>query len=628
MYPQEWADVEFPPTRWPVTAEMEITHEHFEDLRKAIYRRFKGGGIWPFYNYSYSQFDYFMVGGGPTDGDWSNYHGIRGDYFSGKHWMWQSEYEERQTYFDGLGVWLEQNYGYTCGGSKPTGKEHVYTPLWVYLPMQTKHMEDNVDPTNDARTELNWFKAYSGFPWATLMQGDMDGRDFAGVAGVKKSPDPCADDKDWFALFQPKFQSYRGCIEYLMEKVRWVDKWKFDATISAFYGPQPVWYFKRIGEIVTTRWPTRMHETVMMPTCPEEDSWNNDYLQNGGDYFLWLAQERYGIELDTWLDTYPVGDGIYSGPVVRPMWKEHSESCGQYELDFHSINDLMYVLLCMQYIQAPTEIEQFDMCNTISQLKRSDECTVTTCYEDAYADFKNAVGREEARGANSGFSCEAVCDSIVNPSGCTENDFYWVYNSTPMPSESPPWDAWGGSYWRDYLKVVPNWALQLTSSFGRIRVYEALTSDDYVWDEVTEDWIIDVERAPISPIESGGVITFSVAIIWDGYSRCGDSGDDYENGSIMGDSYPYFPISANEDGCSYGNRPVDPEPVRTGYWDLGMENEPKSGSSWQNYPFTFWKSKIGAQADCPGVTTPNDSRIRFGLVGAGYGMRWDLVFAG
>jgi hypothetical protein len=409
IYPKE-----FPDTRWPVIQGDEFTRLLWDDLRKAIYRRYHGTGRWnwPFSSYNYTYFDYFTI-----DDYFNNEdeHGVPGDYFSGNHPWRDREMPKRiwDAYIAAEGIpgdvgWAafvdawHANYPNNEGDltpylrkpNVPTYEKWIYVelqdisndavdiwrstpvwvPAWVFLPIQTKRFDQTSNrelSANDRRMELNWWKHREG--WDTHKYVRMvppDNELYAYVGGNKYHTNPEEPIYHVSPIWQSELHQMRSAIECLAIRVGWVDycqnSWRgFAPAWDEFgeYTESQHWKslegWKPVGELVRRRWPYKaysdgtLYETIpsIVTVWDEETETLVDKNPLAGmDWFLWLAEATKSVLIDTWLDRYEIDDGVFKS-YIRPKFKEYPENEWR-EMEYRVINDFRIVLELMKYVEA------------------------------------------------------------------------------------------------------------------------------------------------------------------------------------------------------------------------------------------------------------------------------------
>lgn len=381
------SEIEFPTNRWPIDSQTEMTVEHFDDLRKAIFRRWKGLGRWPFCHeeyldreMQYSDFDYFTYQHG---GDGEDKHGIKGDNFSGHHY-WQYYYYpglvkdwiaggkigpapsptaktpyETPCEHEGTWVYLGCQIRYQEGAGSDEMLWNVmpiWTPAWTFLPMDVRYWDDMDYAMRQQRQEINWWIAW--YHWPNYRHSrtypeptGIDGTVFCDWSGNKHNPgDGVWGSEHIDGSWQPAFHHYQAAIDNLASQIGWGNF--FDAK-KRNYWPDPgedqesYSQWSDLKEIVRMSWATKTFNGVAFPTCPADDYYGF-FLQNRLDYFLWLAEEKGLLEVDTWLMTrQKTSDEVEW--VVRPYWKMYNCDLDG-EMSTHVLQDFKVVLELMKYI--------------------------------------------------------------------------------------------------------------------------------------------------------------------------------------------------------------------------------------------------------------------------------------
>lgn len=435
------SEIEFPTKRWPITNDLEMSVEHFEDIRKAIFRRWKGLGKWPFCyetyldrEMQYEDFNYFTYQYG---GDGYYRHGIKGDNFSGHHY-WQyyqwpgltKEWIEGGREGDAPSATIKTPYRDTCphegtwvylglqqrweAGASNDEQEWnnmpLWTPSWTFLPMQVKYWEDEDYQMRQQRQEINWWIAWYHWPnaWHSRPDpNDANGDEFCYQTGNKYNPtnhDKQYIDDSW----QPAFHHYQAAIDNLATQITWAD-W-FDAPTRNYWPdpdtPQAAYSdWKDVKDMVGLSWPTKSIYGYTFPTCAATD-YNGYFLQNRLDYFLWLAEENGDIEVDSWLLSVQKTSDTTQW-VIRPYWKMHNCDLDG-EMSTHVLNDFKVILELMKYIAIggePTTVnamvsltywagDAWSKCKQLANVAVGD-----------FLNYKNGYGYD---GTDSGYSCMIV----------------------------------------------------------------------------------------------------------------------------------------------------------------------------------------------------------------------------
>jgi len=453
------SEIEFPTNRWPIDCNMELSVEHFDDIRRAIYRRWKGLGKWPFCyeeylsrEMQYSDFNYFTYQYG---GDGYHKHGIKGDNFSGTHYWEYTDYPRLlklwyeageipprpdpllkspyDSHFEHHGTWiyLGEQIRYESVVVDPWEVMPIWTPAWTFLPMDVKYWEEMDYQMRQQRQEINWWIAWYHYINAYHSRPDPDDADgdvFCKNSGNKYNPsnyDCEYIDDSW----QPAFQHYQAAIDNLATQITWADY--FDAPMRGYWPDPDVLQgaysdWKDVKDMVCISWLTKSFNGSDFQTCSPTDYYGY-FLQNRLDYFLWLAEEQGSIEVDTWLLQIQKTSSEKAW-VVRPYWKMHNCDLDG-EMSTHVLNDFKAVLELMQYKSVTGDpaitYGQVNVSGWIagasaawSKLKELADTTVL--------DYINHENEEFSLGSDSGYDCQYM--------EYFRNYWHWTWSSAITPS--------------------------------------------------------------------------------------------------------------------------------------------------------------------------------------------------